>query len=203
LFLNLVYKEKVVMRKVAIILMSLVLTIFLMGTTLQVEAEETAKPMPPGASQEAPPPPPPSYNKVGDPLPPMTIKMSNRDGTLDLAKIKKPSVFMFANSACSACRTEIALLSKMAEKMKDKIDWYIVVVDFDPTGFAKRLGNPAYEKIFVFLDDSKYEFAETLGFRSTPSTLVSNSSGKQAWRTAGFGRGDENMLAQEIIKNAK
>ncbi len=192
------------MKKYALI----VLVVFGVAAAWAVQgnaAEEKAPAAPIAAPATAPPkvpPPPAKFDKVGDNLPPMTLKSLKGDLTVELDKMKKPALIMFVNSSCAACRAELYAFTKLAEKNKDKLATLVVSVDFDPQNTVTRFPDLAAMPYDV-MDGSDFKVASALGFNFTPATVIADGSGKQVFRKGGFSSGDDALIGQEVIKLLK
>jgi thiol-disulfide isomerase/thioredoxin len=183
----------------------LVLALSLSGLLTPCLAAEE-KPAAPKASQAAPPPAPPkpvNFAEVGAPLPPLSMKAVDGSQTVALDKLGKPAMFMFVNSACSACRLELSTFSGMAEKLKEKLDVFVVTTDFDVASSAARLGKAVPMQNYILLDGSDFKVAAALGFNFTPATVIVNGAGKQVYRKGGFSMGDDTAIVSEVLKVAK
>ena len=188
------------MKRAILFAVVFVVALSLPGTAaVSLAAEKAAAPE---AGTPAAPPPPPSYDAVGAPMPPVKLKAVNGGQEVDATKLAKPSLFLFVNSSCSSCRTEMSVLLGMAEKMKAKLDTYLVAVDFDPAGFTKRLPDQKMTEVYTILDDSAFALAGKLGFNYTPATLIVRD-GKQVFRKGGYSPGDEDGIVAEVMKALK
>lgn len=162
---------------------------------------------PPAAKPAAPAPaaapaPEVAYDAVGAQLPPITMKTVKGDQTFVLDKLNKATMLMFVNSSCSACRGELVAFSSMAEKMKAKLNVFVITVDFDPSNTIARFPDLA-NMPYTLLDGSDFKVASKLGFNFTPATVLADASGKQTFRKGGFSQGDEKIIVAEVMKIAK
>lgn len=187
------------MKKVSVLLF-LAFCIALAGAAVAADVPAAQ----PGAPAAAAPAPAPvvKYDAVGAPMPPDTMKAVKGDSSVILNKLAKPSMFMFVNSSCSACRTELVSFAGMAEKLKAKLNVYVVTVDFDPANTISRFPDLA-NMPYTLLDGSDFKVAGKLGFNFTPATVLVDASGKQTFRKGGFAAGDENVIVAEVMKIAK
>jgi peroxiredoxin len=185
------------MRRFAVVFLVFVFTASGLLSICRAEEGKPASAPAAGEAVPAKPAPPPKYDVVGAPLPPLTMKSVDGKTSVNLSKINKPSMFMFVNSSCAACRAEMVAFNNLAATNKEKMDTYVVTVDFDPENTVKRfpdLGNMAY----ILLDGSDFEVAGKLGFNYTPATVITDASGKQRYRKGGFSKGDDMAIYKEI-----
>ena len=163
-------------------------------------AAEEAKPAAPAAAPA--PPPPPKYDVQGAQMPPVTLKALKGGPDVTLDKIGKPALILFVNSACSACRAELSALSSLAERVKGKVDSYVVTVDFDPQNTAVRF--PDLQAMpYTILDGSDFKAATMLGFTFTPATVLVDGAGVQVLRKGGYSAGDEAGIGKAVLGLAK
>jgi thiol-disulfide isomerase/thioredoxin len=155
------------------------------------------------APKPPPPPPPPKYDEVGAPLPSMSMKYLDGSKSVQLDNLGAPSMFMFVNSSCSACRMEMGTFVSMAKKLQGKMDVYVVSVDFDPKTAFSRMTTPEMNEAYKLLDGSDFKVANALGFNFTPATVIVDKSGKQVFRKGGYVSGDEQGIAQAVLKLVK
>lgn len=186
------------MKRIAVML-SLALCLAVAG--LAVAADPPAA-KPDAAPAPAAPAPVVRYDAVGAPLPPITMKTVKGDQSFALDKLNKATMIMFVNSSCSACRGELVAFTSMAEKLKAKLNVFVVTVDFDPSNTVTRFPDLA-NMPYTLLDGSDFKAAGTLGFNFTPATVLADASGKQTFRKGGFSQGDEKIIVAEVMKIVK
>lgn len=104
------------------------------------------------------------------------------------------TVLVFINTACSACRSELTLVNKQAEK-NAKLKVYAVSVDM--TG-KEAVEN--YKKRFKFsvdyVLDPEFTLAPKFGFNFTPAMVVVGKDGKIQAVSAGYtpGQDDDKLI---------
>lgn len=105
---------------------------------------------------------------VGDFVKPVEVKSVDGKLTVKLDQIKKKSIFVLVSSVCSACRTEVDDLKANAEKLKEKADIFVVIIDMDPSAALARMG----EIPFPTLADPDYKIGSAGNLMASPSTLI-------------------------------
>lgn len=152
-----------------------------------------------GAAEEKKAEAPAEAKKAEAPADKLAFPLSSIDGKAEsAAKILrgKPTVLIFAQTACASCRDEMMALAPLYLKVKDKVAFAVVFVDM----------NASNEQLRKYLDDMglpyqgyrdpKFEIAPKFGVSFTPVTVVLDSKGEQ---TASF-RGFSPDLVEKVRK---
>jgi peroxiredoxin len=122
--------------------------------------------------------------KVGDAMTEFSLKgESGKEYNLESLKGKKV-VFVFTQSACSACRGEIVLLNDLAKEAKNVL-FMPVSVDMGGAKVLERYKKD-YKIGFDFLLDPEFKFPRRFGFSYTPSTVLIGSDGKIVGLIGGY-----------------
>lgn len=139
------------MKKVLVVLM---IALFAAGTAF--------------AADPAPAPAKKYGVNVGDNVKSVVLKSIDGKISVDLEQIKKKTLFVMVSTVCTACRTELDELKANAEKLKEKVDIFVVLIDMDPASAVGRLG----ELPWPVLGDPNYTLGNATGVAAAPSTVV-------------------------------
>ncbi len=103
-------------------------------------------------------------------------KLKTFDGQeFDTGKLEGKTMFVFVNAMCSMCSKEMRDLEKYADKF-DKVKVYIVSVDMELERVKGKY--ESVTKLFPGLHDPDFAFGQSVGFYSTPGTILLDKDGK-------------------------
>lgn len=175
------------MKKILVCVLS---AFFLVTGSAVLFAAETAAP---AAGTSEAPAAPKKASKAGDPM--VDFALPGIDGKpLKLSELagKKATVVVFAQSACSACRSEADQLVEIMKKKKD-VSLVYVMVDYTGLRGAKAfLDEYQVDKAGTVLFDPKFEVGPSYEIYSTPATIVFDADKNVMKINRGFNpRGDE------------
>jgi peroxiredoxin len=173
------------MRRFALVCLSVAAMLCLVSAA----AFSQSPPPAPGAAGEAPPPPPYLSKEVP--------KLDGSGKVILQSLLKKEkTALVFFQSACSACRGEMAFLNATYGK-NDKVDLVGVSVDFEPGPAARFVQQTGFSGLV--LNDPEMQFASMFGVSYTPVVLVLDKKGAVAGRVNGYSDKSKDELAN-ILK---
>jgi len=117
----------------------------------------------------------------------------------DILNKSKLIVFAFVTTTCSACQSEMTLLSKLANENED-LKLYAICVDINGKSTV-----PLYNKNFGFkaryMLDPDFIIPQKFGFTFTPSLIVATGEGEILFTKGGYSEeaGEE---VTEVIEDA-
>jgi peroxiredoxin len=122
-----------------------------------------------------------------------------KDYTLaDFTKTGKDTAFLFMQTACSLCVSELQEFLESKDELSGKLNTVMVSVDFD----SKRIEpyKAAYKIPYPILHDPDAKFLESFQFASTPSMVLVDATGRIQKKTSGYDRADIKQLIKKYSK---
>ncbi len=109
----------------------------------------------------------------------------------------KPTLYSFIQSACSICRNEVWELNALEPDVKAKMNIVVIFLDLDDTRMAKYKERNGIE--YLMLHDPNAAVAASVGFSSSPATVIVSGDGKILKKMSGY---QEKMIV-EAVKELK
>ena len=142
---------------------------------------------------------------VGDKVP--DLKLPGIDGKeisfdKDILGKHEVTFITFMTTACSACQAEVAAVSDIVSKYKEKVGLYAIAVDIRGAEPVKQYV-ATYKYNATYLLDPKFTTPRLFGFSYTPSVILADKAGKVLYMKGGYGPGDDEMLAEKVVEIVK
>ncbi len=112
----------------------------------------------------------------------LTKKITNFND--DIKGKSKITVIIFANTACSACRKELKLLSILSTKYDD-LTTYVILVDMRGKDIVADY-NDQFRYNVTYLLDPEFTIPPQYGYSFTPSLVVVDKEGVIVYKKGGF-----------------
>ena len=102
----------------------------------------------------------------------------------DILSKDKDTVLFFMNSTCSLCRSQEKLFAENWDKVKEKINLYLLSVDFDVARVKsyKETSNVP----FPVLHDADASVLQSIGYSATPGLVVLDGKGVIKRKVSGY-----------------
>ena len=178
------------MRKTAIYLLSMIVSLFLTLSS-QVAAAQSASTDEPAGGTE-----------VGDMAPNFSLPDGLTGESVELAgdilgKDEGITALVFMNTTCSACQAEVTLLSKLADRMDGKLKICLLAVDIRGKKLVKSFAEH-YRYNVRYLLDPEYSVPPLYGFTYTPALVLLSGEGEILYKKGGYLPGDADALIAKI-----
>lgn len=105
----------------------------------------------------------------------------------------------FMTTACSACQSEIALLSTLADKYGDDLKVISVIVNLNGAS-AVASYDERYGYNVRYLLDPDFTVPNSFGFTYTPSLVIINKAGKVIYMKGGYSQATSGDEILDFIK---
>ncbi|MDF1554082.1 MAG: TlpA disulfide reductase family protein [Deferrisomatales bacterium] len=114
------------------------------------------------------------------------FKLKSADGSMVSNETlkDKSAVLVFAQTACSQCRTEMKAIDKNLEAIQEKARVYVVLVDTNEERGAMLYEQMGFKAPVIF--DSSYSLPSALGINATPATVVVDKTGTITMKQVGY-----------------
>jgi len=127
--------------------------------------------------------------KVGDKV--MSLVAKDSSGSIvDIVKSSggKKGLIVFMNTACSACRTEVKYVMSVAKQYADKVNVFVVSVDFGD--FARIKAYQVNNKFDqgIWLQDEGFNLPPVFNFSYTPALVLLDSDGTVLYKFGGYSK---------------
>jgi peroxiredoxin len=111
------------------------------------------------------------------------------------------TVYVFAQTACSQCRKELADISANYLNLKEKSEIYVVLVDMKSARALKFYKKKGF-KMPVLLDPD-YTLAGALGVAATPTTVIVDKNQNVFFTKVGYKSSDLDLFIAKIKEKLK
>ncbi len=108
-----------------------------------------------------------------------------------------PTAVVFFNSACSACRAEMAHLGKLMRKEKG-LKVVAVCTDVNGAAGVERFKRSTKLDAFEYYLDPEFEVAGKFGFSYTPALALVDKSGKLYYAKGGWRGADADVITKKV-----
>lgn len=147
------------------------------------------------------PPKPKTYN-VGDKLD--EIVLTDMAGNaVDFKPGEGVSAITIFNTACSACQSELTLLSNI-KAQKKSLEVLAICVDANAKESLPKFLSlyKGYDK-FKFYQDTEFKLSEKLGFSFSPGLILAGKDGTIIMKKGGYSPGTDVELITKAVLGAK